>query len=176
MPSIHNPLAAYSGYMHATRPAPAVPLVVSFLNTLDVEDGTDVLSDLASYRRWVAEHGDLRAGGGDQRELHAARELRGSLRAVLVGDAHAGGTSPPLRMVLTHDGDAELRGDGVPGTVAAAVATLAIRGEWRRIKICPADDCRWAFYDASRNRSRQWCSMAVCGNRAKARAHRERAR
>jgi predicted RNA-binding Zn ribbon-like protein len=43
-----------------------------------------------------------------------------------------------------------------------------------RVKICPADDCRWAFHDNSRNGSRQWCSMAVCGNRAKARAHRAR--
>ncbi|MEO8517650.1 MAG: CGNR zinc finger domain-containing protein [Dermatophilaceae bacterium] len=40
--------------------------------------------------------------------------------------------------------------------------------------MCPADGCRWGFNDTSRNRSRQWCSMEVCGNRAKARAHRGR--
>jgi predicted RNA-binding Zn ribbon-like protein len=42
------------------------------------------------------------------------------------------------------------------------------------VKICPADDCLWAFYDESRNGSRQWCSMDDCCNRAKARAHRAR--
>jgi len=48
-------------------------------------------------------------------------------------------------------------------------------GTWDRMKACAADTCRWAFYDHSRNRSRQWCDMAVCGNRAKARTYRKRA-
>jgi predicted RNA-binding Zn ribbon-like protein len=39
----------------------------------------------------------------------------------------------------------------------------------RRCKICP--DCEWLFLDQSKNQSRMWCDMAVCGNRAKARAH-----
>jgi predicted RNA-binding Zn ribbon-like protein len=38
------------------------------------------------------------------------------------------------------------------------------------------DSCEWAFYDWSKNRSGTWCDMAVCGNRAKARAYRERRR
>lgn len=59
--------------------------------------------------------------------------------------------------------------------VLAAATRLAVLGDWPRLKICPADDCRWAFYDRSRNRSRTWCSMQVCGNREKARAWRERA-
>ena len=42
------------------------------------------------------------------------------------------------------------------------------------VKACPADDCRWAFYDRSRNRSGTWCDMSDCGNRAKARAYRKR--
>jgi predicted RNA-binding Zn ribbon-like protein len=62
------------------------------------------------------------------------------------------------------------------GAVLAASARLAMLGEWDRFKICPADACRWAFFDRSRNRSRTWCSMQVCGNREKARAWRERAR
>ena len=48
------------------------------------------------------------------------------------------------------------------------------RGEWTRLKICPADDCQWAFYDRSRNRSATWCDMKVCGNRHKVREYRER--
>ena len=45
-------------------------------------------------------------------------------------------------------------------------------GTWRRLKACREDTCQWAFYDRSKNRSGTWCSMAVCGNRAKARAYR----
>jgi predicted RNA-binding Zn ribbon-like protein len=42
------------------------------------------------------------------------------------------------------------------------------------MKACAADDCQWAFYDSSKNRSRTWCSMDVCGHRAKTRAYRAR--
>jgi predicted RNA-binding Zn ribbon-like protein len=48
-------------------------------------------------------------------------------------------------------------------------------GSWQRVKACRADDCHWAFYDFSRNRSGTWCDMAVCGNREKVRSYRERA-
>jgi predicted RNA-binding Zn ribbon-like protein len=47
---------------------------------------------------------------------------------------------------------------------------------WERLKACRAEDCRWAFLDDAKNHSRAWCSMKVCGNRAKARAYRERHR
>lgn len=60
--------------------------------------------------------------------------------------------------------------------VLAACARLAITGEWDRIKICPSTACLWAFYDTSRNQSKTWCSMKVCGNREKTRKFRERAR
>lgn len=58
--------------------------------------------------------------------------------------------------------------------VLAAVAEAMADGSWDRIKACRADDCRWAYVDTSRNRSRQWCDMAVCGNREKARRYRSR--
>ena len=47
---------------------------------------------------------------------------------------------------------------------------------WARLKACPAEDCQWAFYDHSRNRSGTWCEIGKCGNRAKARRFRERNR
>jgi predicted RNA-binding Zn ribbon-like protein len=56
--------------------------------------------------------------------------------------------------------------------IAAAAATA---GTWPRLKVCGADDCRWAFYDRSPTRSGCWCSMAGCGARAKSRAYRQRA-
>jgi predicted RNA-binding Zn ribbon-like protein len=58
--------------------------------------------------------------------------------------------------------------------ILAAVAEAMADGSWRRLKACRADDCQWAFIDNARNHSRQWCDMAVCGNRAKAQRFRAR--
>jgi hypothetical protein len=66
--------------------------------------------------------------------------------------------------------------DGALGRLLALVTAAIEDGTWRRLKVCPADDCRWAFYDESRNRSATWCDMKVCGNRAKVRGFRERTR
>jgi predicted RNA-binding Zn ribbon-like protein len=68
--------------------------------------------------------------------------------------------------------------DGVPGALARLLVPVAHALEdssWRRVKACRAPDCMWAFYDRSRNRSGVWCEMAVCGNRTKVRAYRQRA-
>jgi predicted RNA-binding Zn ribbon-like protein len=45
-----------------------------------------------------------------------------------------------------------------------------------RVGQCADDQCGWLFLDTSRNRSRKWCSMKDCGNRAKARRHYQRSR
>jgi CGNR zinc finger protein/putative stress-induced transcription regulator len=69
--------------------------------------------------------------------------------------------------------------DGVRGglaRVAAAVMACAADGSWPRLKVCRVTDCRWAFLDTSKNRSRTWCSMRMCGNRTKTRAYRARQR
>ncbi|CAD7033757.1 hypothetical protein REJC140_03228 [Pseudorhizobium endolithicum] len=61
-------------------------------------------------------------------------------------------------------------------TLEAATARSALRllGETDRLKIC--GHCGWLFLDRSRNRSRAWCDMAVCGNRVKASRHYRRRR
>jgi predicted RNA-binding Zn ribbon-like protein len=64
--------------------------------------------------------------------------------------------------------------DGALGRLLGLIATAMADGTWSRLKACRAEDCRWAFYDHARNHSRQWCSMAVCGNRRKARTYRRR--
>jgi predicted RNA-binding Zn ribbon-like protein len=64
--------------------------------------------------------------------------------------------------------------DGALGRLIAIVYRSMAEGTWERMKACPEDKCEWAFYDWSKNRSATWCDMAVCGNRAKARAYRER--
>lgn len=53
--------------------------------------------------------------------------------------------------------------------LAVSALSLAAGDAWRRIRICP--NCRWLFLDRSRNASRVWCDMSVCGNRQKARRH-----
>ncbi len=65
-------------------------------------------------------------------------------------------------------------GTGISGAIGVLLALTAhsmADGSWSRLKICPGNDCGWAFYDHSRNRSGRWCAMSVCGSRAKARAH-----
>lgn len=107
----------------------------------------------------------------------ARRDPGGSALADLAGLARR------LPLVLDIDGPRPRlmplsRGtaDTVLASMLAAVAESVASGTWRRLKVCQDPDCRWAYYDQSRNRSRAWCSMAACGNRAKARAFRSRAR
>jgi predicted RNA-binding Zn ribbon-like protein len=50
-------------------------------------------------------------------------------------------------------------------------ADLLVEGDLERVKACGNDTCGWLFVDLSRNRSRRWCDMKECGNRAKARRH-----
>jgi predicted RNA-binding Zn ribbon-like protein len=66
--------------------------------------------------------------------------------------------------------------DGALGALLAGAAQAMVDGSWGRLKICPGGDCGWAFYDHSRNQAGRWCSMSVCGGRAKARSHYRRHR
>jgi hypothetical protein len=149
-------------------------LLLGFLNSVDVDEGTDEMVDLASWRGWVRgreEYAGLPAPTAAA--LRQARELRTYLRAVALG-TEPPEPAPQIGVVVDLAGG-RLTGETVGARVAAAVATLAAEGRLSRVRICAADDCRWGFYDRSRNHSRQWCSMAVCGNRAKVRHHREQA-
>lgn len=57
---------------------------------------------------------------------------------------------------------------------AVALEYLRCHAVWPRLKACTDDGCQWAFYDATRNRSRTWCSMDVWGKREKTRRYRQR--
>jgi predicted RNA-binding Zn ribbon-like protein len=150
--------------MRTNAPDLGPGLLVDFLNTLDVEDDTDQLTDDAGLRRWAAEHG---VAPGERRE---AQELRDALRAIVDGE-----DAPLLDLALpVSTGPA---GFGLSARTAAEAAlasavVLQIQGKLGRVRLCGGEDCRWAFYDESRNGSRQWCSMGVCGNRQKARTYR----
>jgi hypothetical protein len=146
-------------------------LVLAFLNTLDVEEGTDALRDETRWREWADRNGLPPPGDVDQ-----ARATRDALRAA-VGDQEFGRDTPLINSLIAvqlHSGIPRLAAGDAVGQVLAACVRLAVLGQWQRVKICPADNCKWAFFDHSRNRSRTWCSMQVCGNRTKARIWRER--
>jgi predicted RNA-binding Zn ribbon-like protein len=109
----------------------------------------------------------LVANNGGELDSDALRGLRDAANEGLI------------RVEIHDDGEAFARPakQGVPALFArllTAVADSQCAGTWDRLKACAAEDCQWAFYDSSRNHSRTWCSMEVCGNRAKTRAYRAR--
>jgi len=166
--------------MSERAPAPGgLALIESLVNTLDLESGADALD---------TPEGRARLGLTAGEDLDAVRELRESLRAVCL--AHAG--HPPHRAVTplgkllagaplvveisAEDGSAALRPAADPAPlvarVAAAVAEALTAGTWQRLKACEAADCHWAYYDRSPAGRGRWCSMSVCGARAKMRRFR----
>ncbi|KAA0252959.1 MAG: hypothetical protein EDX89_16245 [Acidobacteria bacterium] len=64
--------------------------------------------------------------------------------------------------------------DRVLWPVLVSAAELLTSGETGRVRWCEGEGCAWLFLDRSRNGSRRWCDMTVCGNREKARRHRRR--
>ncbi len=66
--------------------------------------------------------------------------------------------------------------DDALAAVAEPLVAVIAAGDIDRLRICANDGCRWVFQDTSPTARRRWCSMASCGNRAKAARHRERKR
>lgn len=66
--------------------------------------------------------------------------------------------------------------DAVLWPVLRAAADLLASDRRARLRECGGENCGWLFLDETKNRSRRWCEMSVCGNRAKARRHYRRAR
>ncbi|MGW0471362.1 CGNR zinc finger domain-containing protein [Streptomyces coeruleorubidus] len=164
--------------MTERSPAPGgLALVEALVNTLDIESGADSLDTAEGRARF----------GITREDVEDVRALRESLRVVLL--AHAG--HPPHREVIPlgdllagaplvvsvdrRDGSATLApADEGPlvSRVAAAVAEALVAGTWARLKACEATDCLWAYYDRSPAGRGRWCSMQVCGARAKMRRYR----
>jgi predicted RNA-binding Zn ribbon-like protein len=167
-------------------------LVRRFVNTRDVEEGTDELDGPEALLGWFVgmELLDEEASAGE-RDLQRALALREGIRSLLL--ANNGEEVEPARlrelnraagsMCLTVRFDEEgsptfePESSGVSaalGRILTAVVRAADEGIWGRLKVCPNDACQLAFYDRSKNRSGRWCTMEVCGNRMKARAFRQR--
>ena len=64
--------------------------------------------------------------------------------------------------------------DRVMWPIAHSAADLLTSDRLKKVKMCEAETCAWLFLDESRNHSRRWCDMKVCGNREKARRHYQR--
>jgi len=171
---------------------PEADLLVAFVNTRDVEEGTEAIATPAELSAWAAEWlGEPGAAIPDAAAHARLLALRESLRALL--RANNGGEAGEVelralreaadraryRTSLGDDGRLALAPEGGSGEALAARLLLAVErlqaaGAWPRLKACPADDCQWAFFDSSRNHSRTWCSMEECGNREKTRRYRLR--
>ncbi len=165
-----------------------VELVRDFVNTVNLEDGVDELASPADLKRWLVGAGLLgRRDSLSAGDLERAVAVREALRA-LIG-VNSGGTLDPVSHALLQDAADRARLavrfrrdgtsaaepaatglDGALGRILAAAHYAMDRGTWPRLRLCGRDSCRWAFYDASRNGSKRWCSMEVCGNREKAEA------
>lgn len=180
--------------MSKQRSAPGeLERVRRFVNTRQVLRGTDLLSDTAGLADWFTDEGLAPAGLRVTRsDLARAIELREALRAVMA--AHNDGERVPAEAsraldVAAHRARFRLRFDdggttslapdavgvsGALGRLLAIVHDSIVQGTWSRLKACRDRDCEWAFYDHTKNGSGAWCSMERCGNRAKARAFRER--
>lgn len=167
-------------------------LIVDFVNTLDVRPQEEGLATPAQLAGWLCERGLLPEGTRvTKADLDEARLVREALRDLLAAqsglDADADAAAAVLddaarraRLTLRFSrGGAVLEPSaaGVPGAIGRLLSEVSAGmadGTWARLKACRADDCRWAFVDTAKNRTRVWCSMRSCGNRAKANAYRAR--
>ncbi|GAB3165742.1 CGNR zinc finger domain-containing protein [Amycolatopsis stemonae] len=157
-------------------------LLLDLLNTTPVRDGTpeDDLADERSGRAWLAAHGQP----ATEDEHRALLEARAVLQGIVRGDDVPASAA---RFVDAVSYRASFGEDGVewvldvpPGRSAAARAVLAwdalAKSSPGRLRPCANPECRLFLIDHSKPNSARWCSMAVCGNRMKARRHYQRSR
>lgn len=172
-------------------------LVQRFINTSNREFPAeqDRLGTTRAATTWLRENGlfqDVaRPGVAPAPDLEVLRNLREAIR--LLATANVTGSHDPSALQAINSAAAEISillaigDDGrvqlethspgvhhVVGTLLAIMYEAQIVGNWARLKGCR--QCGYAFYDCSKNRSAIWCSMSICGNRAKNRAYHQRQR
>ena len=177
-------------------PAPGrLHRVQDFVNTRDIEGGTDTLGTPEALAPWLRVRGliDPDDPPADASDLERAIELREALRTLCAANHDA--QPPPSDAVATVEAAARHAaltvvrdpyvgwhlqpqtfgvGRGL-GRLLAVVYDAIATDRWWRLKACSNDACRWVFWDGSPNRAGRWCAMAICGNRAKVTAYRDRA-
>ncbi|MQY07228.1 CGNR zinc finger domain-containing protein [Actinomadura macrotermitis] len=164
----------------AIRPLLGEPLPLDLVDTEWREHGqpVDGLAGPGAVEAWLAEHGLPPGDPGPL--LQVRRAIRAALERrdfTAIGEVLAHGR---IRLGLDAAGPVETVELDDPGllpawTVARAFADLVASAPPGRIRHCDGPGCVLWFLDTSRNGRRRWCSMAACGNRAKARAYYSRA-
>lgn len=188
--------------MSVGRPAPdELALVQEFVNSHHVHlsapgqpHSVDALSDPNTLATWLKERGLLDAKTKPTRRDHEeSLAVREAIRSLLLANNGKEIDPAALETLNRASGAAHFAlGFGGGTTVTIAPRATGVRGalghllsiaadamadgSWEQFKACLNGDCEVAFYDYSRNHSRKWCEMAVCGNRMKARAYRARKR
>ncbi|WP_329279364.1 CGNR zinc finger domain-containing protein [Streptomyces sp. NBC_01451] len=175
---------------HDTRCA--LDTVVDLVNTAPEDDSTDGLPDVDALVDFVRKHNMSDIGVLSEFDLAAVRRIRGRFAGVFAAQeartaatvinelVAAAGTTPRL---TDHDGydwhvhyfapGASLA-DHLAADCGMALAFFVVAGEQERLRRCEAPDCRHAFVDVSRNRSRRYCDSRTCGNRLHVAAYRAR--
>lgn len=160
------------------------------VNTLGSITGNEYLASPADLRRFFAGHGITAPRSITQDDVDAVRELRAKVREVfdspdpaaaaqkINGLIAGAGTLPFL---TDHDGTWHLHYtstdapvvDRLGAIIGMGLAEVLARYGWERFGICAAENCRDAFIDTSKNRSRRFCND-TCSNRANVAAYRAR--
>jgi predicted RNA-binding Zn ribbon-like protein len=164
-------------------------LVQDFVNTLDRENGVELLDGTDGLAMWLDYRG-LAHGHLDGTDVARAVELREALRGVLLANnggpdpdgayetlnafARRAGLAPVFEQRRLEPSASGL--DAAFGTILAVAFAAMLDGRWERLKACPRDVCGWVFHDRSPANRGTWCSMRVCGNRVKASAYYRRRR
>ena len=178
-----------------SKPAPGrLRKIQAFVNSAELSTGREDFDSPETLREWLLANALILPDAAiDGEALQAARRAREALRSMLL--ANNGANPDPtalealerlcvqaeLTLRFQPDGTAILAAqspgiEGALGALFAIVFEATIDGTWSRLKACPDEECKWAFFDHSRNRSGTWCTMATCGNRHKARQYRDRRR
>lgn len=165
-------------------------LLQRFVNTWnhDLPAEWDRLGTAAKAKAWLQEKGLLLASVRvTSRDAAQLRELRELLRAIVTANYVQTPTPAAalnrmsrhavLRIALDPAGRSQLEPacTGVGAVVATLLGILheaRLSGDWPRLKGCR--QCGYVFFDRSKNRSASWCTMSICGNRAKNRTYRRR--
>jgi hypothetical protein len=156
-------------------------LLLALLNSTPVTDGvpTDELADIGAARTWLIDAGGL----GTEAELANVHRARAALQGIVRGELPVSALEPLLRGVSF----APQVADEITWTIKvkperelAVRAILAwdatVKESPGRLRACANDECRLFLIDRSTANRARWCSMAVCGNRMKARRHYQRTR
>jgi predicted RNA-binding Zn ribbon-like protein len=156
--------------------------LLDLLNTTPVVDGMvrDGLANSAASKAWLRAHGIA----ATRVEREALLEARSVLQKVVRGEVGPGALKRfvdgvALRPVAGADGlDWRVEVDGgATGAARAVLAWDALRiSSPGRLRPCANDECQLFLIDRSKPNTARWCSMAICGNRMKARRHYRRAR